>query len=196
MGLRVIIPVKPFAEAKQRLAPALDPTERAQLAECMFRHVFDMASGYFGAPNVLVVTRSQDILAITEEEEAVSVPEDGTSDLNSALANAARDATMRGASRVLVLASDLPLLGEDDFAQMAKHTCAIAPDRHNRGTNALVWATHLPFHFGEDSFPHHCAIAEGAGLAPQIVRRPGLAHDIDVPEDLYDSFSPLTGGEG
>jgi 2-phospho-L-lactate guanylyltransferase len=198
MGLRVIIPVKPFADAKQRLAPALDPTERAQLAECMFRHVFDMASGYFGAPNVLVVSRSQDILAITEEEEAVGVPEDGTSDLNSALANAARLATMHGASRVLVLAGDLPLLGEDDLAQMATHTCAIAPDRHRRGTNALLWPVTLSFSFGDNSFARHRAIAENAAVSPQVIDRPGLAHDVDVPEDLIAILPRpgLAGGMG
>ena len=142
MGLRVIIPVKPFAEAKQRLAPVLNPAQRAQLAERMFRHVFGVAVSCFGAANVLVVSRSEDVLAMARNEAGIAVPEDNRCDLNSALS---RGVLAAAASRVLVVASDLPVLGCDDLAEMARGECAIAPDRRQRGTNALLWPAHLPF---------------------------------------------------
>jgi len=181
MDLRVIIPVKPFAEAKQRLASVLNPVQRMQLAERMFRHVFARAVSSFGAANVLVVSRSEDVLAMARSEGGISVQEANRSDLNSALLQAVRAAAV---SRVLVVASDLPILGCDDLAEMAREECAIAPDRHQHGTNALVWPAHLPFAFGENSFARHRAIAEGAGLTPITLVRRGLAHDVDVPEDL------------
>ena len=87
---------------------------------------------------------------------------------------------------LLVLASDLPLLNEDDLAAVTMEDCAIAPDRRGTGTNALLWPTRpLPgFFFGENSFERHDASARAAGLEPKIVRRPGLAHDVDLPDDL------------
>jgi 2-phospho-L-lactate guanylyltransferase (CobY/MobA/RfbA family) len=109
--------------------------------------------------------------------------EDASSDLNSALLQAVR---VTAVSRILILASDLPLLGEDDVREMAQHDCAIAPDRHKHGTNALVWPAQPPFAFGENSFARHRAIAESAGFNPNIVVRRGLAFDVDVPEDLSD----------
>jgi 2-phospho-L-lactate guanylyltransferase len=186
MDLRVIIPVKPFGEAKQRLAPVLNSTERTRLAERMFRHVLHTASKIFGAPNILVVSRAEDISAVAEAEGALNLLERGPSDLNSALLQAARFANARGNSRLLILASDLPLLDASDLMEMAKYDCAIAPDRHGQGTNALVWPAHLPFHFGENSFMRHRTAAESAGLIPRIVARRGLQHDVDVPEDLTE----------
>ena|SRR5438105_1526197 len=186
MNLRVIVPVKPFGEAKQRLAPVLNSVERTRLAERMFRHVLGTAAALFGAANVLVVSRSQAVLAIAEGEAAPALLESESSDLNSALRQAARFATMRGNSRLLILASDLPLLDGRDLEEMAMHDCAIAPDRHEQGTNALLWRAYLPFHFGENSLMRHRAAAENAGLVPRIVSRPGLQHDVDVAEDLME----------
>lgn len=181
MDLHIIVPVKPFAEAKQRLSSALNPVQRATLAERMFRHVLGVAVSCFGAANVRVVSPSEDVLAIARKAGAVAVSEDNPSGLNSALSRVVRAAA---GSRVLIVASDLPFLGCDDLAQMARAECAIGPDRRRCGTNALLWPADLPFAFGENSFVRHRAIAENAGLVPMIVVRRGLAHDIDVPEDL------------
>lgn len=181
MTLRVIIPVKPFGEAKQRLSAMMDPGERARLAEGMFRHVFRVSASCFGAANVLVVSRSEEVLALARREGGATVQEEKPFDLNSALSQARHTAA---ASRVLVLASDLPFLGADDLEEMAAEQCAIAPDRHRRGTNALLWPSQLSFAFGDNSFVRHRALAERAGLLPAIVEQRGLAQDVDVPEDL------------
>jgi 2-phospho-L-lactate guanylyltransferase (CobY/MobA/RfbA family) len=42
----------------------------------------------------------------------------------------------------------------------------------------------IGFHFGLGSFAAHRAKATDAGLAPIVVQRPGLAFDLDTPEDL------------
>lgn len=184
MDLRVIIPVKPFIEAKQRLSPALNAVQRAQLAERMFRHVIRVSAAVFNAGNLLVVSRSPDVMAIAEAQGALGFLEDTPFELNSALSQAALVVQANGNSRVLVLASDLPLLEEHDLVEMTRGDRAIAPDRHHFGTNALLWSPTLPFAFGENSFARHLARARAAGFDPKIVSRPGLAHDIDVPEDL------------
>src|SRR5207248_8748392 len=113
MDLRVIIPVKPFGEAKQRLSPVLDTAERAQLAERMFRHVFGVASARFGRESVLVVSRSPDVLALAQSQGGIAVPEHAPCGLNAAVSQALRVAA---GSRVLVIASDLPLMNENDLA--------------------------------------------------------------------------------
>ena len=181
MDPRVIIPVKPFREAKQRLAPVLQAAQRAMLAERMFRHVLGVSISFFGTANVLVVSRSEDVLTIVRSEGGQALLEGESAGLNSAVSQGVRAAA---ASKVLILASDLPLLGPNDLAEMTLKECAIAPDRHQRGTNALLWPAHLPFAFGADSFARHCAIAEAASFAPTILACRGLTHDVDVPDDL------------
>lgn len=42
----------------------------------------------------------------------------------------------------------------------------------------------MPLSFGDDSFVPHLWRARALGIEPQIVRRPGLALDIDTPVDL------------
>lgn len=185
MDLRIVIPAKPFIKAKQRLASVLNPVQRAELAERMFRHVLGVAVTFLGAANVMVVSPSEDVLALALSRDAVTVREGNPSDLNSAVAQAAAAA---GVPRVLVVASDLPLLDGDELAAMAGNECAIAPDRHQRGTNALLWPAHLPFAFGENSFARHRAIAAAARIDPIIVARRGLAHDVDEPTDLNSVY--------
>lgn len=184
MSLCVIIPVKPLAEAKQRLAPVLSDEQRAELARRLFQHVFKTVLGTIEPQHVIVVTRSPDLIDFAVEHGAGGLEETGRADLNVALAQATEFAS--GASKLLILASDLPLLCEDDVAAMAANDCAIAPDRHGTGTNALLWpANPAPgFHFGQNSYNLHRAAAIAAGLTPQIVARRGLAHDVDLPSDL------------
>ena len=63
---------------------------------------------------------------------------------------------------------------------------AIAPDRLGTGTNGLAVRPLgiIGFQFGSGSFAAHLAEAEAAGVQPAVVRRPGLAFDLDTPEDL------------
>src|ERR1700683_2136386 len=158
MDLRIILPVKPFGEAKQRLATAMTATARARLAEEMFHHVFATASAFAGPSAIIVVSHGFDVLDFANAQGAAALAEQQPSDLNSALQLAAEFAHDSGASKLLVAASDLPLLSEGDLTAIAQYGCAIAPDRHGRGTNALLWPlAPLPgFHFGENSFARHC----------------------------------------
>jgi 2-phospho-L-lactate guanylyltransferase len=184
MDLRIILPVKPFAEAKQRLAPAMTAAARARLAEDMFVHVLATASAFAKPSAIIVVSRGPDVLDHARAMGAIALTEQSPSGLNPALLQASEFARESGAAKLLVVASDLPQLCEADLAALARHDCAIAPDRHGRGTNALLWPATLDFHFGENSFERHRAIASSAGYEVRIVSRPGIAYDVDLPSDL------------
>ncbi len=88
---------------------------------------------------------------------------------------------------IAVFHADLPRLGAEDVAALLaageRGGCAIAPDRHGTGTNALAIGDGraFSFAFGADSFARHRA---QAGERFEIVTRPGLALDVDTPDDL------------
>ncbi len=74
----------------------------------------------------------------------------------------------------------------------------IVPDRHHRGTNALVCspADAIRLRFGPDSFAQHLRPAQEPGLLTRVFESGELALDIDEPEDLdawrgYDTHNYL-----
>jgi 2-phospho-L-lactate guanylyltransferase len=115
-------------------------------------------------------------------------------DLNAALALGVSDVRARGADRVVILAADLPNLRAGDIGAMVKALntapCVLAPDRHGVGTNGVgldlsqLEVGAFPLCFGANSFGRHLEAARSLGLAVRIVETPGLALDVDEPDDL------------
>jgi 2-phospho-L-lactate guanylyltransferase len=61
----------------------------------------------------------------------------------------------------------------------------IAPDEQEEGTNALALTPPAPdfFRFGPNSFQAHLEMARTRGMTVRVLRRPGLAHDLDTPDE-------------
>ena len=114
--------------------------------------------------------------------------------LNAGLDQARGDAQADGIETLVVLHGDLPNLSAEDVlallaglgAVAAGRGVAIAPDRTGAGTNGLGLRPPgaIAFRFGTGSFAAHLSEAEAAGAALSVVERPGLAFDLDTPEDL------------
>lgn len=186
--LWIIIPVKPFAAGKSRLAGVLDAGERAALSKRLFHRVFDAAVAAMGGSRIAVVTSDPSLAADIERRGAHGVV--STGDLNPALADACGFAMENGAQGIMVLPSDLPFIAVQDIAALAAAlprapAVVIAPDAAEQATNALALAPPDPdfFRFGAASFAAHLAAARERGATVEIVRRGGLAFDLDTPDD-------------
>jgi 2-phospho-L-lactate guanylyltransferase len=191
-----IIPAKPHAEAKSRLAPVLSDAQRIKLSRWLLERTVRLARAVVG--HVVVVSRDRAVLAEAEEQGAWGLPESSPG-LNPALTQAARFAQARGASGILVLPTDLPCLTVSNLesilslgggaglkpAPHATPVLVIAPCRHGTGTNALLMRPPdlIPFAFGPDSFALHRAAARAAGVEPMVYRSQGVAFDLDTPQD-------------
>ncbi len=191
MTLWAIVPVKPLRRGKSRLAATLTEDERALLNESLLQHTLMTLSNLKDVEQVLVVSRDPRALTIARELGARTVQEDGQAQLNTALTRATVVAKMYTTSSVLVLPADLPLLEPEDVSALIARAgqppvVVIAPDRHGKGTNALLMspAGLIEYDFGEDSFKRHCKRARAAGARLEIVDLPSLGLDLDVPEDL------------
>jgi len=199
--------------AKRRLAPALDDRARAELAVAMLGDVLDAAADVDFARRVLV-TESDALGAVARDAgvETLAVP---LADTNVAAAAGFAAATAAGAGSALVLAADLPLLRAADLEEMLaaarRGDVVIAPDRHARGTNALLLTppSRIAPAFGPDSLRVHRDRADAVGARHALVRTAGLSTDLDDPDDLTLvtrssalgartaaalTFSPLTKG--
>lgn len=179
MSAAVLIPVKGFAGAKQRLAPALDGRQREWLARTLATHVLRQA-----APLPVIVVCDDDAVAAWATERGAAVAWTPGLGLNGAVQAAAARAA---ADRVVVVHGDLPLAQPLAWlAEAAPDEAIVVPDRAADGTNALSVPTGWGFSFGYGpaSFERHVAEAQRCGLAVRVVRDEHLALDIDHPDDL------------
>jgi 2-phospho-L-lactate guanylyltransferase len=191
MTLWAIVPVKPLRRGKSRLAGTLSEEERTILNQKLLEHTLKTLDGLKEIEQVLVVSRDPHALTIARNFGARTLLEDGQPQLNTALKRATIVAQAYTTADVLVLPADLPLLNQDDLLTLIGKAAqppvvVIAPDRHEKGTNALLIspANLIEYGFGEGSFKRHCERAKKAGVRLEIVKLPSLELDLDLPEDL------------
>src|SRR5512146_933590 len=191
MTLWAIVPVKPLRRGKSRLSPSLSDEERAELNKALLERTLRTLIDLKEVEQVLVVSRDSSALALARDLGARTVQEDGAPTLNTALKRATAIAQVYASRGVLVVPADLPLLSRDDVLTLLGRATdppvvVIAPDRHEKGTNALLLspANLIEYDFGGDSFQRHCERARKAGARLEIVKLPSLGLDLDLPEDL------------
>jgi 2-phospho-L-lactate/phosphoenolpyruvate guanylyltransferase len=182
-----LVPLKARAAGKQRLAPELSAAERSQLIESMFARVLSALGGSHLVAGIAVVTPDPQALP----KNVLALPDAGP-DMNGALAGALTRLTAQGVRRCAVVSADLPLLRSAEVDELLTagggHDLVLAPDRHERGTNALVLdlPARLPLRFGADSLLRHVQEARAQALTATLVRLPGLQLDVDLPADLLE----------
>lgn len=191
MTLWAIVPVKPLRRAKSRLASVLSRDERARLSREMLEHTLEVLKEVPRIERTLVVSRDSSALKLARKHGARTVSERGTPELNRALVRATVVAHSYGVSGVLILPADLPLIGREDIECLIERASdppvvVLAPDRHGRGTNALLTVPPalIEYEFGPQSFQHHIDRARKAGARIEICSLPSLGLDVDLPEDL------------
>ncbi|MGH9225528.1 MAG: 2-phospho-L-lactate guanylyltransferase [Acidimicrobiales bacterium] len=175
----VLVPVKSFGEAKLRLAPALPPVARAELARAMATHVVAAAR----ALPTAVVCDDLDVAAWARQQRALVIwePERG---LNRAVEAGVERLHEAGAQRVIVAHGDLPLA--PGLAWVARFPgVTVVPDRVDNGTNVICVPVGggFTFSYGPGSFARHVSEALRLGLPLRVVRERGLAQDVDTPSD-------------
>jgi 2-phospho-L-lactate/phosphoenolpyruvate guanylyltransferase len=193
MGSRsatVVIPVRTLEGGKSRLGAVLDPEERYELVGMLLREIIATARATPGVAEVLVVSPDPDALAIAADAGARAIAQTSRG-LNPALVEARAAVT---APRMLIVPGDLSALTSADLAAMlasgdaaGSPSVVLAPDRHGRGTNALLLDPPdvIEPAFGGGSREGHAWLARRAGVPyAEVTGRPGLEHDLDMPEDL------------
>jgi len=191
-GVWAAVPVKTFATAKQRLASLLTQAQRSSLAAAMLEDVLSaLASAPLGG--IMVNTEDTEAAAMARHFGAVVVAEAARDGHTAAVAAMARILAARGASAVLALPGDIPLVTAAEVEQVCTvgrrppPAFTIVPAHDERGSNAVLVAPPdaVPLRFGDDSFFPHLDAARRYGIEPVVVRLPGIALDIDRPEDVH-----------
>lgn len=207
MSCWALIALKSPVTAKGRLAETLDAASRQRLVEQMFADVMQALRAASLIDGVAVVTTlpaessANKALLAGSEVWSIADPDQG---LNAALAHGVAELAVRGIKEVLILHADLPLVsgaeidalitaGREHESQLAM---VINADKAGQGSNALYLPVSLAdrfrFRFGQDSFRQHQLEAAAHGTSLLALNLPGLAFDVDEPQDLQQLLS-LTG---
>lgn len=190
----ILIPVKDLARAKQRLAGVMTQEARTQLAWTMLEKTFAAAARVRQIDRIAIVTLYEPAIALAEKYgmevilETAQISESASVDFGS------RELCKRGATAVLRLPIDLPLITAEDIEaildcdQPDVPSVIIVPSRDGTGTNAILRRPPdlFPSHFGAGSLAKHLKAAEASGAICKVLELPRIALDVDEPEDLAE----------
>jgi len=186
-SLAVVIPIKAFHQAKERLSDLLTPSERLVLAKMCAERVLRAVAGY----KVFVVCDDEAVAqwATAHNAQIVWQTEAG---LNNAVRAGVAAARVNKFELAMIVHSDLPLatsfsqLFSDCDLDSLKTSITLVPDRHEDGTNVMILPTSSDFEFayGRNSFITHQHLAKKCNLALRIIYDQHLSVDIDTAEDL------------
>lgn len=189
----VILPIKPFDDAKERLATGLDPTQRKMIAEAMVRDVFAALGRAREVEAVVVVSAEPRIGEIAGQLAAAVITDQRTGHSDAAKAGV-RWAIEQDFDLVVMLPGDCPLLDADELDELIRRTraddveFAVIPDRMGTGTNGLLIAPPGAVEpaFGPGSRQRHLAMGLAAARRTAEHNVPSLALDLDTADDLVE----------
>jgi len=176
----VLVPVKSFTDAKQRLGSSLTDEDRKVLVRRMAERVLAAAAPV----PVAVVCDDTEVADWARMHGALVVWEPGRG-LNGAVEEGTERLAAMGVEWITVAHGDLPLaVGLGDLPPFDGIT--LVPDRRDDGTNVVSLPAGCGFRFsyGPGSFQRHLTECARIGMSVSVLRTPALAIDVDWPADL------------
>jgi 2-phospho-L-lactate/phosphoenolpyruvate guanylyltransferase len=203
-----LVPLRGLEDAKTRLGAELDPEERLELVVAMATRTLAATRDARGIAGTVLVTADPAAAELASTFGARTIVQ-RLPGLNAALREARTVAAALGATAVLVLPIDLPAVSRDALerlladaedaaitGQAGRPLVFAVPDRHGRGTNALLVSPPAAIEpaFGEDSLRAHTVAAAAAGATFRRHEGP-LTLDVDTGADLLVAEA-TAGGPG
>jgi 2-phospho-L-lactate guanylyltransferase len=196
-----ILPVKRFAQAKQRLGASVADPLRLELARAMVGDVLAALAETASIEHTIVVTGEPSVTDTARAQGAIVLDDIARDGQSAAVTLGVERALAEGMERALCIPGDCPTLDPDELQALlsaprsGEPEVVIVPDRHGTGTNGLLLAPPdaISPSFGPDSCERHRALAHAAGVVCRIERPASLLLDIDTGEDLTALRARLAG---
>ncbi|MET1231758.1 MAG: 2-phospho-L-lactate guanylyltransferase [Candidatus Limnocylindrales bacterium] len=195
--LHVIVPVRALADGKRRLSPVLGPEVREALIGGLLRRTLEVVATWGCADAIHVVSPDPAVMPIARAAGGRPLLQ-ADAGLNEGILAACGIAAGQGATAILILPGDLPVLEVTSLEALLEAADAalaagagqpvviVAPADARSGTNALLLSPPdaIAPGFGPGSLERHLRAAEAAGASTQLVVDAALGFDLDTPDDL------------
>ena len=204
MRTAAVLPVKRFAQAKQRLGASVADPLRLSLARAMVADVLLALSQAAAVQRTIVVTSEEAVALAAREQGAIILDDQAEGGQSAAVTLGVQRAIGEGFERVLCVPGDCPALDPAELDGLLRAQPAgsgselvIMPDRHGSGTNGLLLTPPdaIAPSFGPGSCVRHRELALAAGVICRIERLPSLLFDVDTGADLA-ALRELLAGRG
>ena len=189
----IIVPFKNYKSAKSRMRKDLSDEETEQIVENMLRHVLTEVSKSQMSDASFLITKDEEAISLAKQigvetiEEKVQINESTSVDL------ATKILIRRGATSILRIPGDLPLLTYNDIDNVFResietNSCILVPSKSGKGTNALLRKPPdiIKSCFGEDSLRKHKKEFDKKQVQYKIVKNKNIELDLDCLEDLQE----------
>lgn len=192
MRTAVVLPVKRFGHAKQRLSVSIPDAVRQTLVRAMVSDVLDAVAGV-AAVDLTVVVTCEPVATAAAKGKGALIVQDAEQGQSAAVEVGIAAAVDRGAERVLCIPGDCPALDPVEIAALLSDAdrapqpeVVIIPDRHGTGTNGLLLSPPdaIAPSFGPGSCARHTTLARDVGVSCRIASPSSLLLDIDTGADL------------
>ena len=190
--IRAFVPLKHPVSARRRMLEDLTAKQRHSMYFTLARRIITALRDAPMVRDTVIVTSSAEVEIFAEHLGVRVMHQMHDEGINSACEAAIASSSAVGITGALIVSGDLPMVTSSAItallqaADLQHSGVTIVPDRHHRGTNALVCtpADAVRLRFGPNSFPEHLRAAQEQGLVTRVFESGELALDIDEPEDL------------
>ncbi len=184
----VLLPVKGFRNAKQRLTSILTSDQRESLVRAMLLDVLVAITSSNSVEQAIVITASDEAGRLAGAHGLEVVGETRVNGHSAAVNYMARRLSDT-ASAFLAIASDLPALRGEDIDQVLDSGgdgIVLMASRDGTGTNGVLMrpGATIEMEYGPHSLNRHVSLARANGLAVDVLEIPGFGFDVDTPDDL------------
>jgi 2-phospho-L-lactate guanylyltransferase len=187
--ISLVVPIKAFTSAKTRLSARYDADQRACLAQASAQRVLRAVADCQAIGHRIAVVESSDAARMALRHGFEVLQRTDIYGQSAAVGAGFHRAIERGATCVLTVSADVPLVRPEDIEAMLKPkppVLVMVSDREGLGTNALRLdpAIDMRLHFGPGSLELHRREAAELKLPVKVIDNPRVRIDIDEPADI------------
>ena len=189
----IIVPFKNYKSAKSRMRKDLSDEETEKIVENMLRHVLTEVSKSQMSDASFLITKDEEAISLAKQIGVETIEEKEQINESTSVDLATKILIRRGATSVLRIPGDLPLLTYNDIDNVFResietNSCILVPSKSGKGTNAILRRPPdiIKSCFGEDSLRKHKKGFDRKQVQYKIVKNKNIELDLDCLEDLQE----------
>jgi len=189
----IIVPFKNYKSAKSRMRKDLSDEETEKIVENMLRHVLTEVSKSQMSDASFLITKDEEAISLAKQIGVETIEEKEQINESTSVDLATKILIRMGATSVLRIPGDLPLLTYNDIDSVFResietNSCILVPSKSGKGTNAILRRPPdiIKSCFGEDSLRKHKKEFDRKQVQYKIVKNKNIELDLDCLEDLQE----------